>query len=142
MVAPPTDRKRERFSLAVTSAGALAMWMEENSIEIRPLDKAGCPVWPAWTLAEGRWASIASLGEGAVVVWLDSAGRVLSAKLKANGVPPSRGLDVGDGASAVKDPPAVVGMGSKAAFGWAEKMGPKVSTKRLVVRIINGDCLP
>jgi hypothetical protein len=142
VIAPPTDRKRERFSLAVTSTGVLAMWMEESSIKTRALDKAGCPVSPVWTIAEGRWASLASLGEGGVVAWLGGDGRILSAKLSASGAPPSRGLDVGDGASSVKDPPAVASMGGKVAFGWAEKMAPTVSTKRLVVRIINGDCLP
>lgn len=143
-IAPASTKKRERVSLIVTSAGALAMWMEESSIQTRALDKAGCPASPVWTIAEGRWASLVALGDGAepVVSWMGNDGRLLAAKLAADGAPPKRGLDIADGSSGLKDPPVAAGMGNKVAFGWAEAMSSTVSSKRLLMRILNAECLP
>jgi hypothetical protein len=142
VIAPPSARKRERLALATVGAGAVAMWMEEGSIQTRALDKAGCPISPAWTIAEGRWPQLASLGEAAVVAWVASDGRYLAAKLAANGAPPAKGLDVAEGSTGVLDPPAIAAMEGKVAFGWAEVMSSTVSSKRVALRIINSDCFP
>jgi hypothetical protein len=143
-VAPASTKKRERISLVVTSTGALSMWMEEGAIQTRALDKSGCPISPVWTIAEGRWASLLPLGDGAgaVVAWMASDGRLLAAKLAANGAPPPRGLDIAEGSSGVKDTPSAAGMGGKVAFGWAEAMSSTISSKRLLIRVVNADCFP
>lgn len=143
-VAPASTKKRERISLVVTSTGALSMWMEEGAIQTRALDKSGCPISPVWTIAEGRWASLLPLGDGtgAVVAWMASDGRLLAAKLTAKGAPPPQGLDIAEGSSGVKDTPSAAGMGGKVAFGWAEAMSSTISSKRLLIRVVNADCFP
>jgi hypothetical protein len=142
LVAPASADKREHLTLAAIGSGAVAMWMEGAQIRTRALDGSGCPTSPAWKIAEGRWAQMAALGDAPVVAWLANDGRVLAAKLGANGAPTSRGLDVAEGAVGIKDPPALAVAAGRVAFGWAEPMSPVVSTRRLVLRLIDAACLP
>ena len=141
-LAPAGGPRRERLALVATASGAAAMWMEGAAIRARALDRAGCPTSPAWTVAEGRWASLTALGDGALVAWAASDGKLLAARLGPNGAPPGRGLDAAEGSSGVKDAPAVVGFGAHAAFAWAEAMSPVISTKRIVLRIVDAACIP
>ncbi len=138
----PAGAKRERLSLVATASGAMAMWMEGGAIRTRALDRSGCPTSPAWTVAEGRWASLAALGDGALVAWAAADGKLLAARLAPNGAPPERGLDAAEGSSGVKDPPAVVAAGGHVAFAWAEVMSPIISTKRIVLRVLDASCVP
>ena len=139
----PAGEKRERLALAATATGAVAMWMEGGHVRTRALDATGCPASPIWTVAEGRWASIASLGDTAIVAWAAADGRLLAVRLQPSGAPVARGIDAGEGSSGVKDPPSVVAFGAgKVAFGWSEVMGPMISTKRLQARIVDGACIP
>jgi len=133
---------RERLSLAVTASGAVAVWIEGASVRARAIDASGCPASPIWTVAEGKWATVASLGDGALLAWVASDGRLLAARLGASGAPPARGLDAGEGTSGVKDPPAVLVFGGRAAFGWSEVMSPVIRTKRIDVRIVDAACIP
>jgi hypothetical protein len=141
-IAPAGSTKYERLSLATTPAGAIAMWMEGSAVRTRALDASGCPASPIWTAADGKWATITSLGEGALLGWVAADGRFLAAKLAPTGAPPARGIDASEGTSGVKDPPALVTFGARAAFAWAEAMGPAVSTKRLNVRVVDVACVP
>ncbi len=134
---------RERVTLAATATGAMAMWIESGHVRTRALDPSGCPTSPIWTVAEGRWASLASLGDTAIVAWAAADGHLLAARLQPSGAPPARGIDAAEGSSGVKDPPSVVTFGAgKVAFGWSEVMGPVVSTKRLLARIVDAACIP
>jgi len=140
---PPAGAQRERLALAATSTGAVAMWMEGGRVRTRALDASGCPASPIWTVAEGRWASITSLGDTALVVWAAADGRLLAARLQPSGAPPARGLDAAEGSSGIKDPPVAIAVGpGKVAFGWSEVMSPVISTKRIVMRIVDAACVP
>lgn len=141
-LAPASPEPRERLALAATTAGAVAMWMEGGSVRTRALDASACPASPIWTVGEGKWASIAPLGDTPLITWVAKDGRLLAARLAATGAPPERGLDAADGTSGVRDAPAAVAFGARVAFGWAEVMGPVVSTKRLQVRIVDAACIP
>lgn len=144
-IAPATagGERRNRLALAATAAGAVAMWMEGGHVRTRALNPSGCPASPIWTVAEGRWASIASLGDTAIVAWAAADGHLLAARLQASGAPPARGIDAAEGSTGIKDPPSVLAFGAgKVAFGWAEVMGPVVSTKRLQARIVDAACIP
>jgi hypothetical protein len=141
-VAPAGD-KRDRLALAATSTGAIVMWMEGNRVRTRALDASGCPASPIWTVAEGRWASITALGDTALVVWVAADGRLLAARLQPNGAPPKSGLDAGEGSSGAKDAPVAVALGAgKMAFAWSEVMSPMISSKRLVMRLVDAVCIP
>jgi hypothetical protein len=141
-LAPAGGPKRERLALVATATGAMAMWMEGGAIRTRVLDRAGCPTSPAWTVAEGRWASLTALGAGALVAWTASDGKLLAARLAPTGAPPERGLEASEGSSGVKDAPSVVTSGGRAAFAWAEVMSPIISTKRIVLRVLDAACIP
>jgi len=119
------------------------MWMEGNRVRTRALDASGCPASPIWTAAEGRWATLASLGDTAVMAWVGGDGRLLAARLQPTGAPPERGLDASEGTSGVKDPPALVAFGAgKVAFGWSEPMSAVIRTKRVAMRIVEASCIP
>jgi hypothetical protein len=142
-VAPASTDKRERIGLAATSTGAMAVWTEGTHIRTRALDASGCPASPIWTAAEGRWATLASLGDTPLLAWVATDGRFLAARLQPSGAPPERGLDVAEGSVGVKDPPSALAFGGgKVAFGWSEVMGPVVSTKRLLMRVVDAACVP
>ncbi|MFT3764390.1 MAG: hypothetical protein QM820_02550 [Minicystis sp.] len=141
-IAPATATPRERFALVPTAGGAVAMWMEGPKVRTRALDASACPASPIWTVGEGKWATMAALGDTPLVAWVDGGGRLLSVRLAASGAPAARGIDASEGTSGVKDPPAVVTFGGRAAFGWAEVMSPAISTKRLNVRIVDATCVP
>jgi hypothetical protein len=141
-IAPASAAPRERLALAATASGAVAMWMEGGAVRTRALDASACPASPIWTVAEGKWASIAPLGDTPLVAWVAKDGRLLAARLAATGAPPARGFDAAEGTSGAKDAPAVVTFGSRAAFGWSEVMGPVISTKRLQMRIVDAACIP
>ena len=142
LVAPASSDKRDHLALAAMGSGAVALWMEGAVIRTRALDGAGCPTSAAWKVGEGRWATIAAAGDTPVVAWLTSDGRLLAAKLGPNAAPPAKGLDVAEGSADIKDPPALAAASGRVAFGWAEAMGPVVSTRRLVLRVVDGACLP
>ena len=141
-IAPASPEPRERLALAATASGAVAMWTEGGSVRTRALDASACPTSPIWTVAEGKWATIVPLGDTPLVAWVARDGRLLAARLAATGAPPARGFDASEGSSGAKDPPAVVAFGTRAAFGWAEVMGPVISTKRLQLRIVDAACIP
>jgi len=141
-IAPPSDQQRDHLSLITTSAGALAMWGEGGAIKTRALDKVACPSSPIWTVAEGQWPAMTPHEGGAIVAWVGSDGHLFAAKIGQNGMPPAKGIDVTEGSSGVKDPPAVATMTGKIAFAWAEMMSPTMSSKRLVLRIIDSACVP
>ncbi len=142
-IAPASTEKRERLALAATSTGAMALWIEGTHVRTRALDAMGCPASPIWTAAEGRWASITALGDTPLMAWVGTDGHLLAARLQPSGAPSERGLDAGEGSSGVKDPPSVLAFGGgKVAFGWSEVMGPVVSTKRLLLRIVEASCVP
>jgi hypothetical protein len=111
-------------------------------IRARALDGSGCPISPAWKIAEGRWATIAEAGDAPVVAWLTTDGRLLAAKLGPNAAPPTAGLDIAEGALGIKDPPALTLTSGRVAFGWAEAMSPAISTRRLVLRLVDVGCFP
>jgi hypothetical protein len=139
----PAGEQRERLGLAATSTGAIVMWMEGSRLRTRALDAAGCPSSPIWTVAEGRLASITTLGDTALVAWVGADGRLLAARLQPDGSPPARGLDAGEGSSGVKDAPAAIALGTrKMAFAWSEVMSPVVSSKRLAMRLVDAACIP
>lgn len=142
VLAPANGQKRERLSLATTAKGAIASWMEGGGVRTRALDASACPASPVWPAAEGKWATLTSLGETALLAWVATDGRLLAARLGADGAPPARGIDAAEGSAGVKDPPAVVAFGERVAFGWAEAMSPAISTKRISVRILDAACVP
>jgi hypothetical protein len=141
-IAPAAD-KPERFALAAVGSGAVASWLEGTRVRARALDAAGCPTAPAFTVGEGRWPSVTSAGNSAVVAWVAPDGRVVGARLAANGAPPAKGIDAAEGSSGARDAPFVLGFGAgKLAFAWSETMSPTVKTKRLVLRIVDAACVP
>jgi hypothetical protein len=142
-LAPPSGETRERLALAATGAGAVVMWMEGTRVRTRALDASGCPSSPIWTAAEGRGASLASLGDSALLAWVTPEAHLLAVRLQPNGAPAARGIDAAEGSLGVRDPPAVVAFGAgKVAFGWAEAVSPVISTKRLAMRIVETACIP
>ncbi|MEP7121480.1 MAG: hypothetical protein ABJE95_11240 [Byssovorax sp.] len=142
VVAPAAADKRDHLALAAVGSGVIALWMEGSTIRTRALDGSGCPISPAWKVGEGRSATLSAVGETAVVAWLTTEGRLLAAKLGAAAAPPAAGLDIADGALGIKDPPALAVTSGRLAFGWAEVMSPVVSTRRLMLRLIDVACLP
>lgn len=142
-IADASEQKRDHLSLAATSSGALAVWEEGGSIRARPLDKGGAPTGAISVIGKGKWATIASVGDGVLVGWVGAEGKsgdtFLVAKVGASGVAASKGLRVTDG---VKDPPAVAVAGPRVALAWMEPMGTGVSTKRAALRTIDTACLP
>ena len=142
VVAPAAAEKREHLALAAVGSGVIALWMEGSMIRTRALDGSGCPISPAWKVAEGRFATLAAAGEAPLVAWLASDGRLLAAKLGPNGAPTSKGLDIADGSLGLKDPPALAVTSGRVAFGWAEAMSPIISTRRLMLRLVDAACFP
>lgn len=141
-IAPKSASPRERLGLATTATGATAIWVEGGFVHARALDASGCPASPIWKLAEGRFAQITSLGDTAIVAWVTGDGRLVAARLGPTGAAAARGLEASEGSTGVKDPPSVTVFGNKIAFGWSEVMSPAISTKRLVLRILDLACLP
>lgn len=141
-IAPKGAEKRERLALAPTATGAIASWVEGGKVRTRALDGMACPASPIWVAAEGKWPAIAPLGDTALLAWVAADGHLLAVRLGADGAPGQRGIDASEGTAGVKDPPAVLAFGARAAFGWAEAMGPVISTKRLGVRIVDAACIP
>jgi hypothetical protein len=142
VVAPAASEKREHLALTALGSGVIALWMEGSMIRTRALDGSGCPISPAWKVAEGRWATLAAASEAPLVAWLASDGRLLAAKLGPNGAPTTKGLDIAEGSLGLKDPPALAVTSGRVAFGWAEAMSPIISTRRLMLRIIDAACFP
>ena len=139
----PAGEKREGLALAATRTGAVALWMTGSRVRTRALDASGCPASPIWTVAEGRWASIATLDGSALVAWAAQDGRLLAARLGPDGGPPTRGLDAAEGSSGVKDAPAVTAFGAgKVAFAWSEAQSAVEAGKRLVMRVVDAGCIP
>jgi hypothetical protein len=142
VVAPAAADKRDHLALAAVGSGVIALWMEGAVIRTRALDGSGCPISPAWKVAEGRSATLSAVGDAAIVAWLTTDGRLLAAKLGPGAAPPAAGLDIAEGALGIKDPPALAVTSGRVAFGWAEAMSPVVSTRRLMLRLIDAACLP
>lgn len=138
----PAGPARERLALAATPGGAVAMWMEGDAVRTRALDASACPASPIWKAAEGKWATLVSLGESALLSWVAADGRLLAARLAPTGAPPAKGIDASEGTTGVKDPPGLVVLGARAVFGWSEVMSPSISTKRLNLRVVDASCIP
>jgi hypothetical protein len=138
----PKGPARERLSLAATATGAIALWMEGAAVKSRALDGSACPASPVWPVAEGKWATIAPFGEGALAAWVSADGKLLGARLQASGRAAEKGIEASEGTSGVKDAPAIVSMGSRVAFGWSEMMSPTMAAKRLAVRLVDASCVP
>jgi hypothetical protein len=141
-LAPKSDTPREGLGIVATEAGAVVTYSEGSAIRTRALDALGCPASPTWTIAQGHSPGIAPLDNGALLTWVTEQGRFLAVRLRSDGSPATRGLDAAEGSTGVKAPPSVTAFGARAAFGWSETMAPTVSTKRLLVRIVNAGCIP
>jgi hypothetical protein len=142
-VSPAGPGKYQRLAVAATRAGAIVSWMEGTHVRTRALDPSGCPASPIWTVGEGRWASLAATADSAVVAWVADDGRLVAARLSANGAPAAAGINASEGSTGVKDPPGLVAFGQgKLAFAWAETMSATVTTKRLVMRTLEAACVP
>lgn len=143
----PAGPKREDLSLVATPSGALALWLEGDTIVARALSKQARPTSAPVVVAKGaRWPDIVPMGDGALVVWIGkegkSDGQLLSVKISATGAPSEKGLVLSDEGHSVKDAPAVGVAGSRAAYAWTEVMSATVSTKRALLRTIEVACLP
>lgn len=141
-IAAARGEKRERLALAEGAAAAFAMWIEDTQIKARGLAPTMCPKTPIWPVAEGKWPTMVPFGETALVAWVSPEGKLLAARLGPDGAPLARGLDASEGTTGVKDPPAILVLGDRVAFAWAETMSPAISTKRLSVRIVDASCVP
>ncbi len=139
----PAGAERDRAQVVAVGDGAVALWMEGTRVRSRALDASGCPRSPIWTVAEGRWATMAALDGRALVAWAAPDGRLLAARLQPDGSPPARGINAAEGSTGVKDPPAVTAFGAgKVAFAWAEAQSAVETGKRLVMRIVDAACIP
>ena len=139
----PAGTERDRASVVAVSEGAVALWMEGSRVRTRALDASGCPRSPIWTVAEGRWATLAALDGRALVAWAAPDGRLLAARLQPDGSPPARGIDAAEGSSGIKDPPAAIAFGAgKVAFAWSEAQSAVEAGKRLELRIVDAACIP
>ena len=141
-LAPKSEVVREGLGIVATEKGAIVAYSEGSAIRTRALDALGCPESPTWTVAQGHYPGIAPLGSGALLTWVSEQGRFLAVRLSSNGSPAARGLDAAEGSTGVKAAPSVTTFGAKAAFGWSETMAPTVSTRQLLVRIVNAACIP
>jgi hypothetical protein len=142
-VASASGTSRDRLTLGATATGAIALWMEGETILARALDAQAKPSSPTWVIGKGRWASLAATDEGALVSWVGAdqeLDKLVLVRLGKDAAPAAKGLRVGE--SAVKDPPALAVAGDRAALGWMEVMGPTVSTKRAVLRTLDMSCVP
>jgi hypothetical protein len=146
LIAPGgTDRKA--VSLVAAGQGTLAIWSEGDTVVARPLDVRAQPSGPPRVVMKGaKWPKAAPLGDGALVCWVAQGGpkegRLQVARLKGDGSPSSKGLElVGEGRS-LKDAPACAVAGGRAAFAWMEVMSATVSTKRALLRTIEASCVP
>jgi hypothetical protein len=143
----PGGTDRQAVSLVAAGKGTLAIWSEGDMVVARPLDARAQPSGPPRVVVKGaKWPKAAPLGDGALVCWVAQGGpkegRLQAARLKDDGSPSSKGLEiVGEGRS-VKDAPACAVAGSRAALAWMEVMSATVSTKRALLRTIEASCLP
>lgn len=140
--------ERKRLSLAAHPKGVLAIWEEGgDTIVARPLDAQAKPAGPPSVVAKSaKWFSAVPTKDGAMLCWVGQnprEGKLLAARVSGESAKPKeKGLDVlGDG-RAVKDAPACGEIGGRAAFAWMEVMSPTVSTKRAMLRTIEGSCVP
>ncbi|WP_050432882.1 hypothetical protein [Chondromyces crocatus] len=138
--------RRDRLVLVPTSAGAIALWSEGETLLARGLDTAAKPASTTWVVGKGKWGAATPIDGGILVSWVGhdgkSDGQVLLARLGQDGAPSASGLRVTDGVNAVKDPPVVAASGPRVAVAWTEIMSPAVSTKRAVLRIADVACVP
>lgn len=145
-VIAPEGPKRERVALTATSAGAIALWAEGETLLARALDAGAQPAGPTWVVGKGKWGVFTPGGQGALVAWVGHDGKadaqLLLARLSPEGAPSAQGLRVSDGVTAVKDPPALAAAGSRVGLAWTEMMGPAVSSKRALLRLVDLACVP
>jgi hypothetical protein len=143
----PGGTDRQAVSLVAAGSGTIAVWAEKDTVVARPLDARAQPSGPPRVVVKGaKWPRAAPLGDGALVCWVGQGGpkegRFQVARLKADGSPSSKGLEIiGEGRS-LKDPPACAVAGSRAALAWMEVMSATVSTKRALLRTIEASCIP
>lgn len=143
----PGGTERQGVSLVAAGSGTLAVWAEGDTVVARPLDNKAQPSGPPRVVVKGaKWPKAAPLGDGALVCWVvqggPKEGRLHVARLKGDGSPSGKGLEiVGEGHS-VKDAPACAVAGGRAALAWMEVMSATVSTKRALLRTIEASCVP
>jgi hypothetical protein len=144
--AAPTGAGRERLGLVAAGAGALAIWVEGGALIARSLDAAARPRAAPWVIGKGKWRALAPSGDGALVAWIGHDGKadaqVLLVRLSAEGAPAAKGFRVSDGVNPVKEPPSLARAGARGGVAWTEAMGPGVSTKRAVLRVLERSCIP
>jgi hypothetical protein len=139
--------ERQTVSLVAAGSGTLAIWVEGDTVVARPLNARAQPSGPPQVVVKGaKWPKASALGDGALVCWVAQGGpkegRLQVARLKGDGSPSGKGLEiVGEGRS-VKDAPACAVAGGRAALAWMEVMSATVSTKRALLRTIEASCLP
>lgn len=146
-VVAPGGTERQGVALVPAGPGSLAIWAEGDTVVARPLDAKAQPSGPPRVVVKGaKWPKAAPLGEGAMVCWVGQGGpkegRLHVVRLKGDGTPSGKGLEVVGEGRAVKDPPACAVAGGRAALAWMEVMSATVSTKRALLRTIEASCLP
>ncbi len=143
----PGGAAREGLALAaVEGGGAVAVWGEGDTIVARGVDGSGRPGAAPHVVGKGKARAVSSSGKGAFVAWIGNDGKadgqLLLARIAADGAPSDKGLRVSDGATPVKDPPAVALAGERVGVAWTEVMSAGVSTKRAVLRVLDAACVP
>ncbi|EYF03696.1 hypothetical protein [Chondromyces apiculatus] len=142
----PEGPRRERVALVATPTGALALWAEGETLMSRALDASAKPTATTWVVGKGKWGTAASAEPGALVAWVGNDGkadgRLLLTRLGQDGAPSAQGVRVSDGINPVKDPPAIAVAGARVGLAWTEIMGPSVSTKRALLRLLDAACIP
>ena len=144
-VMPATHTKREHLSIVAAGDGAVVLWMEGDTIQVRGLDRNARPLAAPHVVGRGKWPALASNADGAYVAWVGkgrtSAEQLLVTRLAPSGAPAPKGLEVTDG-NAVQDPVALAFAGARIALAWTEGMAASVSTKRLTLRLFDPSCVP
>jgi hypothetical protein len=142
VIAPKGEAERKDLALVSVPGGAVAIWVEGTAVHARGVGPKGCPNGPAFDVGQGTWPRAVAIEGGVLVSWVSEKGKLVAAKLSPKGAPPEKGLEIAEAVGGVKDAPAMALAGSRAAFAWTEAMGPSVSTRRMVLRTLDVDCLP
>ena len=112
------------------------------ALRARAIGPKGCPTGPLFNVGNGSSPRAISIEGGVLASWVAPDGKLVAAKLGPNGQPAEKGLEIAEAVGGVKDPPSIALAGARAAFTWTEAMGPRGSTRRLVLRTLDVACLP